>query len=267
MKRGSYAVITGATSGIGAAYAKRLAADGYNLLITGRREQIIRPYAEDLESSYGVKVQLVLADFTDPPQLQSVIDRLQELDPIDFLVNNAGFGVRGGFFNDSFENQQSMLQVHIQALTRLTHCVAPKMIRRKRGTIINVSSIAGFFPAPESEIYCATKSYINTFSESISIVLQNHNIKVQAVCPGLTHTDFHKDWDMDPSMLKGKGLVRWMRPEQVVDISLRALKKKRVVIVPGFFNRILCRVVESIPRRLYYRLAAATMANRSADPW
>jgi short-subunit dehydrogenase len=246
------ALITGATSGIGKSFAEKLAAQGHDLVITGRRKLIIDQFAGELRSRHGVEVRVVIADFTDAKDLDGLIALVKALPRLDILINNAGFGHKNVFVEESLENISNMIQVHAMATVQLTHAALPKMIAAKKGAIIIVSSMAAFLPLPGSEIYSATKSFLNGFSKSLSLSVRRHGIKVQALCPGFTRTDFHSKLDWDPSLLKNTGPVRWMSSNDVVKESLKALKNcNRVVVVPGFLNRVVQGIVYVMPWRVY----------------
>ena len=246
------ALITGATSGIGKSFAERLASQGYDCVITGRRKQIIEQVAGDLSARHGVEVKVVIADFSDTKDLDSLISLVKSLPRIDVLINNAGFGLKNAFVGESVENIGKMIQVHAMATALITRAALPKMIAAKKGAIINVSSMAAFLPLPGSEIYSATKSFLNGFSNSLSLSVRRYGIKVQALCPGFTRTDFHAKIDLDPAQLKDAGPVRWMSSDAVAAESLAALKKKnRVIVVPGFWNKVLHCAVRIIPWGLY----------------
>ena len=246
------ALITGATSGIGKSFAERLASQGYDLILTGRREQIIGPFARGLAARHGVDVKVVIADFTNKQDLDGLVALIARLDRIALLINNAGFGHKNAFIEESVESIGKMIQVHAMATVQLTHAALLKMIAAKKGAIINVSSMAAFLPLPGSEIYSATKSFLNGFSKSLSLSVRRYGIKVQALCPGFTRTDFHSKLDWGPAQLKNAGPVRWMSSDDVVKESLNALKKKNsVVVVPGFLNRVLQSMIYLMPWRVY----------------
>jgi hypothetical protein len=246
------AIITGATSGIGKSFAEKLAGQGYDLVITGRRKQIINQFAGELRSRYSIEVRVVIADFTETKDLDGLVLLVKNLPRLDILINNAGFGHKNVFITESPENIGKMIQVHAMATVQLTHAALPKMIAAKKGAIINVSSMAAFLPLPGSEIYSGTKSFLNGFSKSLSLSMRRYGIKVQALCPGFTRTDFHSKLEWDPALLKNNGPVRWMSSDDVVAESLNALRNNnRVVVVPGFLNRVLQGLVYFMPWRMY----------------
>lgn len=249
-----YALITGGTSGIGAAYARELARRGYNILITGRRREVIEKTAADIRERSGVEVEVVLADFAQREDVERLLKRIEELN-IEFLVNNVGFGNKRVFLEDIYENQRKMLDVQIDAMCRITHLVAKEMKASGRGNIINVSSLAAFTPASFNHLYSASKSFIVTFSEALYIDLLGSGVGVQVVCPGFTKTDFHRELEVEETTFKNRGLVRWMEAKKVVEISLGELEKRGGICIPGVCNKILYLFLRLLPRRVYYSLA------------
>lgn len=245
-----YSLITGATSGIGKEFALALAKEKKNLILTGRREQIL-DFSNDLMKKYSIDVKVILVDFNNRNEVDSLIESLKKIESYDYLINNVGFGNKKSFFEDEFLNAQKMLTAHIDVMVEITHLVANKMKNSNHGNIINVSSMVAFIPAQFNYLYSASKIFINNFSESLYLGLYSHNIKVQCLCPGFTYTDFHKKLDMDGTKLKNKGLVRWMSANKVVKLSLKNLGKK-VIYIPGFSNKILYRVLNILPKKLYY---------------
>ena len=256
---GKTAVITGATSGIGAVYAKRLAADGYDLIITGRRKEIINKLAEDITKQYNVNVNVVIAELSDDNDIQKVIDAINAKDDIEILINNAGFsGQYKNFYEVEPAHYEQMIKVHQVAPMRLVSAVVPKMIKQGKGTIINTSSIAAFNALPTGHVYCGSKSFIKMFSEGLYQELRDTGIKVQALCPGFTDTNFAKDYmtEEEYENLRKSAKVMMMSPEAVVDYSLKKLRGNKVVCIPGAINKILCFLFPKLPRGIYYRLAA-----------
>jgi short-subunit dehydrogenase len=253
------AVITGATSGIGAAYAKRLAAEGYDLILTGRRQEIIQNLADDLTGQYDVNVNVIIAELSDDDDIQKLIDAIKTSENIEILINNAG---HSGYFKEFLEvdpsHYEQMIKVHQTVPIRLISIVAPKMVKRRKGTIINVASVAAFNPAPKFNVYASTKSFLKSFSEGLHQELKDKGIKVQALCPGLTETNFAKDYLTEEEFGKIIGSMKkiTMSPEAVVDCSLKHLKKKKVVCIPGTINKAMASFLAMIPRGLYYKISA-----------
>lgn len=250
----SWALITGASSGIGAAFARQLGRRGCHLLLTGRREEIIRELADELRGEYDIDVRIICGDLSDHGHVDEVISCLKSLERVEFLVNNAGYGMEIGYFDEDYEVQHKMIEVHIDAVTRIIHAVAPGM--SSQGNIIIVSSLGAFFSSPTSAFYCATKAFLNSFAESLAINLFPRGIRVQALCPGFTRTDFHRKLDIPDKRLVNRGIIRWMSAEKVVKISLRKLRLGRVIVIPGFLNRLIRIIGKLIPRWLYIPMVA-----------
>ena len=255
-----YAIVTGATSGIGKSFAEKLASRGVNLVITGRREAILNDVAANITTKYSVDVEVIVGDLSQRDHVEELCTKIKSLENIEYLINNAGYGNRDSFFEGEFDEQQKMLEVHIFALTKLVHTVGNIMKVQKFGNIVNTSSLASFFPIPTGEFYCSTKAFINSFTESTFIALRKYNISVQALCPGFTYTDFHRKLNIDDEKRTNRFLIRWMSSDAVVDISLKRLKERdRVIVVPGCSNYILYLFSKIIPKKLYYRKATSSV--------
>ncbi len=250
------ALITGATSGIGVAFAEALAARGYDLLVTGRRREKIKAAMEELEGTYGIATEIVIADFTVPSDMARLMRTIKRRARLAALVNNAGFGLTKSFLEDQYDAQKPMLTVLVDAVTRITHAAVPKLRANGGGFIINVSSLAAFLPNPQSELYCATKAYINAFSEAVYTAVRPDNIDVQALCPGFTRTDFHKKLGKRRAELKDRGVVRWMSAESVVQHALEHVGSKRVIYIPGFTNKLVYALTKLAPRSVYLKAAS-----------
>lgn len=248
------AIITGATSGIGEAYALALAKAGWNLLITGRRENRLLALKNKIETTYSTKVHIVKAEFYNKEEFERLLNTINSFKKIDLLVNNAGFGCANGFFDANYLEQQKMLHVHVTASTKLIYTILPKMIENKEGAIINISSLSAFFPTPLNYFYCSTKAFMVSFSECLYIDQKHKNIKVQALCPGFIKTEFHTRMNKNNHHSWAMDKLLWMQPEQVVDYSLKMLKNKAVVCIPGMINKVLYYLSKMIPRRIYYVL-------------
>jgi len=252
----AYAFISGATSGLGLEYSKQLAGKGYNLIMVGRRKEILCEEALKIEKENKIKVKTIICELSNELELNDLIKLLNELDQkesIEFFINNAGFGMNKDFFEDEYFNQEKMIKVHINALTKLIHFIVPKMRERKKGNIINVSSLAAFIPLPRSPFYCSTKSFINTFTESIYPELKQNNINIQALCPGFIKTDFHSRQNLKKEKLKKNFFIEWMETEKVVKLSLKNIKKS--IYIPGIKNKILFFFIKIIPKQIYYNIA------------
>jgi short-subunit dehydrogenase len=253
------AVITGATSGIGAAFAKRLAAAGYDLIITGRKRELIEKLADELRKKHGVNIKVIIAELSNDNDIQKVIDTINAADNIDMLINNAGYsGYARNFIEVEPAHYEQMIKVHQVVPMRLVSVVAPKMIKQGKGTIINTSSIAAYNALPTAHVYGGTKSFLKIFSEGLYQELRAKGIKIQALCPGFTDTNFAKDYMTEEEYTKLASSTKriMMSPEAVVDYSLKRLKKNKVVCIPGLANKAICFTLPKLPRGLYYKLAA-----------
>lgn len=233
------ALITGASSGIGAAYARHLAALGYDLILVARREEKLRALAAALNEKHGVAVSVLAADLSQSADVVRVAQRIEQTTDLVMLINNAGFGTRGYFADVTLDRHLEMIRVHVLASVQLTHAALPGMMERGAGAIINVSSIAAFFAAPGGATYGATKIYLNTFSEAVALETRNAGIKVQALCPGFTYSEFHDTPEYDTFERSDLPDKMWMTAEAVVDESLAALWGDRVVVIPGRQNRAI----------------------------
>ena len=248
------ALITGATSGIGLAYAQAFAERGYQLILTGRRQEKLEEIAHTLSHTYHIPVTICVVDFKDTKAFERFSDFIKDQKDIEILVNNAGYGLKKSFIEDELETQLEMLQVHITASVTLAHLVANQLKTHKNGCIINVCSLAAFTPLPSSAMYCSTKQFLIKFSESLAMELKPYNIQVQALCPGFVHTDFHSRLDISEEACKNYGIITWGTPEEVVKASLRGLIHHQVFVIPGGFNKLCYNLLKWIPRPLYLEL-------------
>jgi uncharacterized protein len=250
------ALVTGATSGLGASFASYLARQGYDLILTGRRKKKIEALAAVLREDYNISVTIVLAEFTSDKDIQKVINTMRDCTTIDVLVNNAGYGNAKDFLSDTCNAQERMIKVHIIAPVRLMHAAVPRMIQQGSGMVINVSSLAAFTVGPGRAMYCSTKAFLRTVTESLHTDVHEYNIHVQALCPGFTRTDFHEKLSWSADKLKNRGIARWMTADEVVRKSFKNIRKRRIVYIPGFWNKMIYYVILIIPRRIYYLLAS-----------
>lgn len=248
------AFITGATSGIGAAFARILAARGYDLIITGRREAKIRELAGEIAARHGVRVETLISELSDGLQVEEAARKIHGCDSLGILVNNAGFSSKSLFHEGDPADYEAMVKVHVLASIRLARAALPGMIRRGRGAVISVSSTSAFTPRPKQAVYAASKCFLNLFSESLHLELQGTGVKVQVLCPGLTRTDFHEKLGLraeDVYKLRGPG--KPLSADAVVEASLRCLEKGRPVCIPGAANRLTALAVRLLPRPLLRR--------------
>ncbi|MBU6997050.1 MAG: SDR family oxidoreductase [Theionarchaea archaeon] len=233
--RDKVALITGASSGLGEAYARKLASQGYDLVLVARREERLSALSSELQADYPITAEVLVADLTRERDIKRVETTISDLDHIDILINNAGFGTTGTFAEVDLKGQLGMITLYVVAPTRLIRAALHKM--EKGGSIINVASLGAFIKVPGNVTYCAAKSYLVVFSETLQIELKEKGIRVQALCPGFARTEFHgKMGGFDSSVVPK---VLWMNPEDVVKESLKALEKGKVVCIPGLRNRIV----------------------------
>ncbi len=252
MTRGEkgWALVTGASSGIGEAFARRLAFEGYDLIIVARRVELLERLASELCRSCGVAVEVEPADLSVESDIARVAQRIAEVGPLAVLVNNAGFSTAEKFMEADLQSQLRMIYVHNLATIWLTHAALRGMISHGRGSIINVSSVAGLIPAPYNAAYDATKAFLVLFSEGLHQELRGTGVRVQALCPGYTHTGFHASIGVERKIPE----PFWLTPEEVVDASLSALERGAVVCVPGKKQHLFVSLMLALPRPLRYRL-------------
>jgi hypothetical protein len=251
MVAGRRALVTGASSGIGEAFATRLARDRYDLILVARDQERLEERAEKLRARYGVGVKVLPADLTKTAALRKVERAIDADGRLEILVNNAGFGTMGQFAELDIAVEENEIRLNVLALVRLTRAALPGMLARRRGAIINVSSMAGLQPGPTTTTYSATKAYVNSFTEGLHEELQGTGVQVQALCPGFTRTEFQQRAKIDASALPE---LAWMNADEVVDASLAGLNGGDVLCIPGRLNRLLATTVMSIPRPVARRI-------------
>jgi hypothetical protein len=255
-------VITGASSGLGETFARKLAARGSNLLLVARRGDRLEALKGDLERSHGVSVEAFACDLSDESEVERLAARLESEARVDLLVNNAGFGTKGRFWETDWTQQLAMHRVHVFATLRLTRAVLPSMVKRGEGGVINVSSVAGFFRSAGNVSYCATKGWMNDFTEGLRLELDaaGSRVAVQALCPGFTYTEFHDTMGVD------RGVVPrwlWMPADFVVEESLRGLEARRLFVIPSWKYRLAAAFSESLP--VGWRLALERASPHKRD--
>lgn len=241
------ALITGASSGIGAAFAAALAGRKHDLILVARRQDRLDELARSLQRSQGVNVEAMAADLTRDQDLAQVEQRIASASHLELLVNNAGFGSRGKFFETDLASQDQMHRLHVLATMRLTHAALPGMVARAKGGIINVSSVAGFWQAPGNVSYCATKCWMNSFTEGLALELSGARspVQVQALCPGYTRSEFHESAGLNRNHI-GAGM--WMSAEEVVAASLRGLEQGKTFVIPGWRYQAATFLLKHVPR-------------------
>jgi uncharacterized protein len=262
MDKQAWALITGASAGIGEAFARRLAADGYALIITGRRKERLDALAAELQGKYGKPVEILVADLSQPDQVTNVAERIAACENLALLVNNAGFGLSGSFWGTPASGQLAMLQVHAAATVQLTHAALPGMLARHAGGIINVSSIAAFIARRSGSMYHATKAFLNAFSQGLAGELRGSGVKIQALCPGFTVTEFHDRPEYKNFHRSSIPSFLWMKPAQIVDASLADLRRGKVICVPGGWYRLMVFLINNSLTRPFVQLVAGGLRRK-----
>lgn len=257
------ALVTGASAGIGATFARALAARGYDLILVARRRERLEELARELETRHGACVETLPADLAGDAELRQVEERIASAKP-DLLVNNAGFGAHGRFWESPLETQDRMHRLHVTATMRLTHAALASMAPRGTGAIINVSSVAGFAASPGNVSYCATKRWINAFTEGLYLELKSagSQVKVQALCPGFTYSEFHDAMGMDRKLIPRP---LWLQPEYVVNASLEGLERDELFVIPSFRYRMVARMIRILPDGLRRRLTRLYARRRKLE--
>jgi uncharacterized protein len=252
------ALITGASSGMGAEFARQLAAQGYRLILTARRRERLDELAASLKDT---STEILVADLAQPAGIQSVVDCIARQSDLQLLVNNAGFSVKGSFWEVDPLKLDAMAQVHVTASILLTRAALPGMISRGCGDIINVASVAGFLPL-RSVLYGTSKTFLIAFSQSLDLELTGTGVHVQALCPGFTYTEFHDVLGNGDYFRRSIPSFMWFTAEQVVRHSLKDLPRHKVVSIPGRIyqllgvlmrSRLTYWIVRAVSQRLFYK--------------
>ena len=251
-------LITGSSSGIGAAFARKLATLGRNVLLVARTEDKLIALCNELGRISGVRAQYFAIDLTELDAgarlFEETIKRQLE---IDMLVNNAGFGSMGDFARFDLENELKMVDLNVRSLVDLTHRFLVPMRERKQGTIINVASTAGFQAVPFMATYAATKAFVLSFSEALWEENRRHGVRVMALCPGVTETNFFAASEMDRPPMR-----TMQTPEEVVDVALRGLARGKSTVVSGWSNYLIIETERLLPRSLVTKLTGKALRAR-----
>jgi len=248
----SLALVTGGTAGIGAAFVRALAAEGYHLVVVSRDAQRLGEQGRELSAKHGVPVTPLAADLTTPDGCAAVERRLAEpTEPVDLLVNNAGMALNRSFLKTTPDDLDRMLALNVTAVQRLTRAALPGMVERRQGDVINVSSVAGFIAMPGST-YSASKAWVTNFSESVGLAVRRHGVRVLALCPGFTRTEFQERAGIDRG---GIPAWLWLSADEVVRDGLRDLRRGRPVSVPDWRYKAAVFGLRYGPRRLISRRA------------
>ena len=252
MSRGETALITGASMGLGAEWARLFGADGYDLVLVARSKDKLDALAEELESAHGIRTHVIAADLSEPKGPMTVWKTLNAAGiDVDVLINNAGFGSNGLFTELDVNRELDMIRVNIEALVHLTRLFMPGMVARKKGAVMNIASTAAFQPGPRMATYYATKAFVLSFSEALAEEVRKHGVSVTAHCPGATHTAFAGTAKIDRSRLFQMGAAD---AKDVAQHGYQAVQKGHVVSIPGVKNKAGAFMVRLSPRWLVRRM-------------
>lgn len=248
-------MITGASAGIGRAFAEVFAANGFDLVIVARREDRLRTLAASLEQRYGARAHVIVSDLSDPSAPARLCERLAvDGVTVDALVNSAGFAVPGALVNNAWPRHSEFLQVMLIAVVELTYRLLPGMIERGYGRVINVASLAGLLPGVAGHtLYAATKSFLIRFSESLATEVSSRNVHVTAVCPGFTFSEFH-DVSGTRQIVSRMPSFMWMDAQTVAKQGYGAVMAGRTVYVTGRLNTAIAALARLLPPRVVYAM-------------
>jgi short-subunit dehydrogenase len=247
------ALVTGASSGIGAALARRLARDGLHVGLVARRADRLETLATELRAAHRIEADVLPSDLTRPGAVPALLDELERRDlHVDWLVNNAGYGTLGPFHTLPVEGELDEIALNVEALVELTGRLLPAMVRRGRGVVMNVASVGAYLPMPGMATYTATKAFVLSFSEAIAVELADTGVRVLCVCPGVTRTEFQARANVDVSYVPG---LLQQTADEVADESVRAVGRGAVV-VNGLVNKVTVGALKFVPHRLLTRVAA-----------
>lgn len=248
----SYALITGASSGIGYELAKLFAKDKHDVVLIARRSVLLNQISKEIEKNYSVKTVVISKDLSQANAAQELYDLIKQQNiSIEYLVNNAGSIVFGPFSETDWSEEQKMMQLHMVTLTHLIKLFLPGMLRKKHGKILNIGSTGSFVPGPLNAVYCASKSYILSLSEAIAEELHGTGVTVTSFCPGGTDTEFAKKANMNPS---SNNFFAVMEAGKVAKIGYRAMMKGKRVVIPGMLNKLQLMGIRFIPRIIASKL-------------
>lgn len=251
-------LITGASSGIGEAFARKLAARGRNVLLVARSEDKLIALCNELGRLTSIRAQYVALDLQQPDAPLQLFEETKKRElEVEMLINNAGFGSMGDFGKLDLEHELEMIQLNVRSLVELAHRFLGPMRERKRGTIINVASTAGFQPVPYMATYAATKAFVLSFSEALWDENRAHGVHVMALCPGVTETNFFEAAGIDRPPMRTV-----QTPEEVVETALRALNRKKSLVISGWANWFVVEAERFVPRSAVVKVAGNALRSR-----
>lgn len=254
------ALVTGSTSGLGLEFAWQLAGTGHDLVLVSRDEDRLRAVAQQIEHVHDVDIEVLPADLSERRPLEKVARRLTDpVEPVDLLVNNAGYGLRGGFLETPLEDHERQMDILMRAVLVLSHAAAGAMVHRRRGAILNVSSLAGYTAAGP---YAASKSWVTVFTESLAMELKGTGVTATALLPGFVHTEFH---DRAAMNVEGLPRITWLKAPYVVEQGLRDAARGAVISIPSVTYRTAGEFSRIAPRPLVRALTAPGWSRRLAE--
>jgi uncharacterized protein len=257
------ALVTGATAGIGAAFVRALAGQGYALVIVARDATRLELVAEQTRRTASVLVEVLPADLTTESGREEVADRLQDpARPVDLLVNSAGLSLNTSFLRSTPQKEHQLLSLNVEAVMRLTLAALPAMVERRCGEVINVSSVSGFGAAMPGSTYPASKAWVTNFTESVALSVQRFGVRVMALCPGYVRTEFHQRAGIDMSKTPK---WMWLDADRVVRDALRDLRRGKLVSIPNWKYKVAAFGLRHLPRRLLHRVARDTRGRIGRD--
>lgn len=256
----SVVAITGASSGIGEVFARKLAPE-HDLILIARRRDRMEALAAEFERSFGCRSKVIEADLASDEGLETAAKAVGDEQNLVLLINNAGFGTKGRFWEKPYSQEETMYRVHVQATLRLTYVALQGMVARDRGGVINVASVAAFVRNVGTVSYSATKSWMTVFTEGLFLELKSvgSNVSVQALCPGFTYSEFHDAMGVDRLRMAPRSF--WMPAEDVVDASLKGLARGRLFVIPGWRYRLLTAFLSALPSAI--RLQVESLSGRA----
>jgi short-subunit dehydrogenase len=258
-----FALVTGASAGIGRAFAAALAARNYNLVVTARRADRLEALAKELRERHATETVVVVADLAERDAPREIVDAMRAADiEVSYLVNNAGYGIRERFLKTPWETHAQFLRVMVDSWLELTHRLAPAMVERGHGRIVNVSSLASLAPEPPGSLYPAAKCLMTSASRSLRLSLLGTGVHCTALCPGFTYTEFHDVLGAREAMNRLPKYM-WQSADAVVVAGLRGVERNRPVVVPGVFNKFAALACRFIPYALAHRMTPKAILEES----
>jgi short-subunit dehydrogenase len=249
------ALITGPATGIGRAFANKLALEGYDLVLVSRDEARLKEVASEFTRLHGVACEVLVADLTEPDDLARVEERFRS-GPIEVLVNNAGFGQKKPFWANPIDVEEKQLDLLVRVVLRLTHAAVLPMIERGSGAVVNVSSVAGFM---QRNSYSAHKAWVTNFTAGLAIELRSKGVAVMALCPGFVHTEFHERMGMDKTIIPS---FMWLDATDLVDAAWKDLMRGKAVSIPSRRYKLITAAARYTPRSLIARVSTIGLEGR-----